>query len=131
MIGGYVILSMPYMYRAIDVGMRTIDVRTLTEAAQSMGANWVQILTNVIFPNLRIAILSGSLICFATVIGELILGDFLIRPALGPYMAAVGRDKAFEPAALAIISYALTWASLGLIQYFSRGGTSQQQLTGR
>jgi putative spermidine/putrescine transport system permease protein len=96
-----------------------------------MGSNWAQILFNVIFPNLRIAILSGSLICFATVIGELILGDFLLRPALGPYMAAVGRDKAFEPAALAIISYALTWASLGLIQFFSHGGTSQQQLTGR
>lgn len=96
-----------------------------------MGASWAQILLNVIFPNLRIAILSGALICFATVIGELILGDFLLRPALGPYMAAVGRDKAYEPAALAIISYAMTWASLGLIQYFSHGGSTQRQLTGR
>ncbi|MGZ9167155.1 MAG: ABC transporter permease [Anaerolineales bacterium] len=128
---GYIILSMPYMFRAIDVGMRSIDVRTLTEAAQSLGANWVQILFNVIFPNLRIAILSGALICFATVIGELILGDFLVRPALGPYMVLVGRDKAYEPAALAIISYALTWICLGLIQFFSRGSSSQQQLTGR
>jgi putative spermidine/putrescine transport system permease protein len=128
---GYIILSMPYMFRAIDVGMRAIDVRTLTEAAQSLGANWFQILFNVIFPNLRIAILSGALICFATVIGELILGDFLVRPALGPYMVLVGRDKAYEPAALAIMSYALTWACLGLIQFFSRGGSTQQQLTGR
>ena len=131
MAGGYIVLSMPYMFRALDVGMRTIDVRTLTEAAQSMGANWVQILFNVILPNLRIAVLSGSLICFATVIGELILGDFLVRPALGPYMVAVGRDKAYEPAALAIISYGVTWACLGFIQYFSHGGNSQQQLTGR
>ena len=130
MVAGYIVLSMPYMYRAIDVGMRSIDVRTLTEAAQSLGANWVQIMVNVIIPNLRIAILSGALICFATVIGELILGDFLVRPALGPYMVLVGRDKAYEPAALAIMSYALTWISLGLIQLFSRGGTSQQ-LTGR
>jgi putative spermidine/putrescine transport system permease protein len=128
---GYIVISMPYMFRAIDVGMRSIDVRTLTEAAQSLGASWWQILFNVIFPNLRIAILSGSLICFATVIGELILGDFLFRPALGPYMAQVGESKLYEPAALAIISYALTWLCLGLIQFFSRGGASQQQLTGR
>jgi len=128
---GYIVLSMPFMFRAIDVGMRSIDVRTLTEAGQSLGANWFQILFNVIFPNLRIAILSGSLISFALVIGELILGDFLVRPALGPYMVLVGRDKAYEPAALAIISYALTWVCLGLIQYFSRGGNTQQQLTGR
>ena len=130
-LAGYVVLSMPYMYRAIDIGMRSIDVRGLTEAAQSLGANWLQVLLNVILPNLRIAILSGALICFATVIGELILGDFLVRPALGPYLVQVGRDKAYEPAALGIISYALTWACLGLIQLVSRGGTRQQQLTGR
>jgi putative spermidine/putrescine transport system permease protein len=127
---GYVILSMPYMFRAIDVGMRSIDVRTLTEAAQSLGANWVQILVGVIIPNLRVAILSGSLICFATVIGELILGDFLVRPALGPYLVQVGASKAYEPAALSIISFALTWVCLGVLQLVSRGGTSQQ-LTGR
>jgi putative spermidine/putrescine transport system permease protein len=127
---GYIVLSMPFMFRAIDVGMRTIDVRTLTEAGQSLGSNWVQILFDVIFPNLRIAILSGALISFALVLGELILGDFLVRPALGPYMVEVGRDKAYEPAALAIMSYALTWVCLGLIQFFSRGGNTQQ-LTGR
>jgi putative spermidine/putrescine transport system permease protein len=127
---GYVVLSMPYMYRAIDVGMRSIDVRNLTEAAQSLGASWLQILINVILPNLRIAILSGALICFATVIGELILGDFLVRPALGPYMVEVGRAKAYEPAALGILSYALTWICLGMIQFISRGTTSQP-LTGR
>jgi len=127
---GYVILSMPYMYRAIDVGMRSIDVRTLTEAAQSLGANWLQVLFGVIVPNLRIAILSGALICFATVIGELILGDFLVRPALGPYMVQIGASKAYEPAALSIISFTLTWVCLGIMQMVSRGGTSQQ-LTGR
>ncbi len=130
MVAGYVVLSMPYMYRAVDVGMRSIDVRTLTEAAQSLGSNGFQVMFNVIIPNMRIAILSGSLICFATVIGELILGDFLVRPALGPYMVLVGRSRAYEPAALAILSYALTWVCLGLIQWFSRGGSSQQ-LTGR
>jgi putative spermidine/putrescine transport system permease protein len=127
---GYVILSMPYMYRAIDVGMRSIDVRVLTEAAQSLGAGWRQILLEVIVPNMRIAILSGALICFATVVGELILGDFLVRPALGPYMVQVGRDRAYEPAAMAMLSYGLTWVCLGAIQLVSRGGASQQ-LTGR
>jgi putative spermidine/putrescine transport system permease protein len=127
---GYVVLSMPYMYRAIDAGMRAIDVRTLTEAGQSLGASWLQILMNIIIPNLRVALLSGALICFATVIGELILGDFLVRPALGPYMVQIGQDRAYEPAALGIISFALTWVCLGIIQLVSRGGASQQ-LTGR
>jgi putative spermidine/putrescine transport system permease protein len=128
--GGYVVLSMPYMFRAIDVGMRAIDVRTLTEASQSLGGNWFQTLIHVILPNLRVALLSGALITFATVIGELILADFLVRPAFGPYIASIGTTKAYEPAALTIMSFALTWVCLGIMQMVSRGGTSQQ-LTGR
>lgn len=115
LIGGYIVITMPYMYRAVDAGLRAMDVRVLTEAAQSLGAGWGTILVRVIFPNLRGAIVSGALITFATVIGELILAVFLARPAFGPYMAQLGNFRAYEPAALAIISYALTWASLALI----------------
>jgi putative spermidine/putrescine transport system permease protein len=129
-VAGYVVISMPFMFRAIDIGMRSIDVRTLTEAAQSLGSSWFQILGFIIVPNLRVAILSGALIAFATVMGELILASFLVRPALAPYMALMGLTKAYEPAALAIMSYALTWFSLGLLQLISRGSTTQQ-LTGR
>jgi putative spermidine/putrescine transport system permease protein len=88
------------------------------------------VLFRIIFPNLRLAILSGALITFATVVGELILADFLVRPALGPYMVLVGGNKAYEPAALGILSFGLTWICLGFIQFFSRGDSSQQ-LTGR
>ncbi len=128
---GYVILSMPYMYRSIDIGMHAIDVRSLTEAAQSLGSNWIQILFKVILPNLRGAVLGGSLITFALVIGELILGDFLVRPALGPYMVQVGRDSAYQPAAMAMLAWGLTWICLILIQFAGRGRATSQQLTGR
>jgi putative spermidine/putrescine transport system permease protein len=127
MVAGYIIISMPYMFRAIDVGMRSIDVRTLTEAAQSLGSSWFEILRDIIIPNLRIAILSGALISFATVMGELILADFLVRPALGPYMVRIGLTKAYEPAALAIISYSLTWFSLGLLQVVSSRSENRQK----
>ena len=48
---GYATLALPYMYRAVDTGLRTIDVRTLTEAAQILGAGWTTIITRVILPN--------------------------------------------------------------------------------
>ena len=35
---GYVVLSLPYMFRAVDNGMAAIDIATLTEAAESLGA---------------------------------------------------------------------------------------------
>ena len=34
----YVILALPFTYRSLDAGMRAINVKTLTEAAQSVGA---------------------------------------------------------------------------------------------
>jgi len=56
----YVTLALPFIYRAVDTGLRSIDVRTLTEAAESLGAGWPTILFRVIFPNIRVAVLSGA-----------------------------------------------------------------------
>ncbi len=125
LIAGYTMLSMPYMYRAVDTGLRSIDVRTLTEAAQSLGAGWPTILFRVILPNIRTAILSGAFLSFAIVVGELILAQYLVKPAFAPYMAYEMQQKAFEPAAMAIISFALTWAAMGVIQWIGRGGPAQ------
>jgi putative spermidine/putrescine transport system permease protein len=126
LIAGYTILSMPYMYRSVDTGLRSIDVRTLTEAAQSLGAGWGTILFRVILPNIRTAILSGAFLSFAIVIGELILAQYLVKPAFAPYMAYVMQQKAFEPAAMAIVSFALTWIAMGIIQMVGRGRGAAQ-----
>lgn len=125
----YTVLSLPYMYRAVDNGLRAMDVRTLTEAAQSLGAGWPSILWNIIFPNLRTALLSGALLTFAIVVGELTLATFLARPAFGPYLALLGNHRAYEPAALTIVSFSLTWMAMGIIQWITRG-TQGQQVTG-
>jgi len=121
----YVTLALPYMYRAVDTGLRAIDVRTLTEAAQSLGAGWPTILLGVILPNVRVAVLSGAFLTFAIVIGEFTMASLLDRPAFGPYLQNVGANRAYEPAALAIISFAITWACMGLLQVFGRGTPAQ------
>ena len=58
----YMTLSLPYMYRAVDTAMRAIDVRTLTEAAESLGASWTTIMFRCIFPNVMSGVLSGAFI---------------------------------------------------------------------
>ena len=120
LIAGYMVLSLPYMYRAVDTGLRSIDARTLTEAAQSLGAGWPTVLFRVIFPNIQGALLSGAFLTFAIVIGEFVLAAFLARPAFGPYMVLLGQNKAYEPAALAIISFALTWAAITLMYWLNK-----------
>ncbi len=121
LVAGYVIIAFPYIYRSIDAGLRAMDLKALTEAGMSLGAGWFSLLFRVVLPNLRTSILAAIFLTFATVIGELTLAVLLAWPAFGPYMALVGRDLAYEPAALAILSFALTWGSIGIIQALSRG----------
>ena len=117
---GYATLALPYMYRAVDTGLRTIDVRTLTEAAQILGAGWTTIIARVILPNVLIAVLSGALLTFAIVIGEFTMASLLNRPAFGPYLQNIGANRAYEPAALAIIAFAITWGCMSVIQFLAR-----------
>ncbi len=128
LVGGYTIGVMPYVYRAVDTGLRAIDVRTLTEAARSLGAGWGSVIVRVILPNLRVALLSASLITFAVAIGEFTLANFLFpdERAFGSYMAAIGRNRIFEPAALTLISYALVWILVLAIQRLGRGKAQSQ-----
>ncbi len=130
LIAGYTILSFPYMFRAVDTGLRSIDVRTLTEAAQSLGASWPTILFQVIFPNLRVALLSGVFLTFAIVVGEFTFASLLNWPAFGPYMEFLGAQRAYEPAALALISFALSWGSVAIIQYVGSGRGGEATLAG-
>jgi putative spermidine/putrescine transport system permease protein len=128
----YVVLSFPYMYRAVDTGMRAINIQTLTEAAQSLGADWGTIIFQVIFPNLRIALLNGAFITFAIVMGEFTIAALLAQPAFGPYMNLLSSSKVYEPSALAVVSFALTWGAIGIVQLLGQGPNQSQtnQLAG-
>ena len=117
---GYATLSLPYMYRAVDTGLRAIDVNTLTEAAQSLGASWLHVMTRVILPNVLVSVLSGAFLTFAIVIGEYVFAALLDRPAFGPYLVWSGDNKAYVPQALAVITFIITWACMGLIQLVTR-----------
>ena len=131
LVAAYVILSLPYMYRAVDTGLRSIDVRSLTEAAQSLGSGWGTILVRVILPNLRTALLSGAFLTFAIVIGEFTIANYLARPAFGPYLSHLGNNRAYEPAAVSLISFGLTWVAMGLISLAGRGGRRVQVVGAR
>lgn len=120
LVAAYVVLSLPYMYRSVDTGLRAIDIRSLTEAAQSLGAGWPTIIVRVILPNVRVAVLSGAFLTFAIVMGEFTIASFLARPAFGPYLSLLGRSRTYEPAAVSLISFGLTWLAMAMIAVVGR-----------
>jgi putative spermidine/putrescine transport system permease protein len=131
LVGAYVVLSFPYMYRAVDTGLAAIDVRTLTEAAQSLGSSWPRILWQVIFPNLRTSLLSGAFLTLAIVIGEYTIAQILARNgAFAPYLSLLGRNQPYQPAAVSLISFGLTWVAMGIIAFLGRGARQRVQVAG-
>ena len=121
----YVILALPFTYRSLDAGMHAIDLHTLTEAAQSLGAGW-------------------------HTSSERDAAQHPLRPALGgvPHRDAgdrrvhhrhvslvqhlrrisirSARRTANGAAALAVISLLLTWAAMLGILFLGRGSRRQQ-----
>ncbi len=63
-------LGFPFMFRNVLAAFQTIDERTLSEAAASLGANLWQRFGYVIIPNVIPGILAGSLLVFAISMGE-------------------------------------------------------------
>ena len=49
-----------------------------------------------------------------------IILTLLDRPAFGPYLQRIGANKPYEPFALSVIAFGITWACMGLIQLVTR-----------
>jgi putative spermidine/putrescine transport system permease protein len=130
LIAGYVVLSLPYMYRAADTGLSSIDVRTLTEAAQSLGSGWSGILLQVILPNVRVAVLSGAFLTLAIVIGEFTIAIFLARPAFAPFLSLLGTKDPFAQAAGSLVSFGMTWIAMIIISALGRGSQTRISVAG-
>lgn len=90
----YVILVLPYAYRALDAGLRAIDVRTLSEAARSLGAGWFTVMWRIVLPNLRTAVLSASFLSVALVLGEFTIANLFNRKNLQVAMYELGKSDA-------------------------------------
>ncbi len=100
----YVVLVLPYAYRSIDAGLRAIDVRTLAEAARSLGASWFTVMWRVILPNLRTAVLSASFLSVALVLGEFTIANLFSRKNLQVAMYELAKSDAKISVAVGLAS---------------------------
>lgn len=100
----YVILVLPFSYRAIDSGLSAIDLPTLATAARSMGASWWTVVVRVILPNLRTAVASASFISIAVVLGEFTIAKMLARETLQTGVMLVNQAAPQVAAAVSLLS---------------------------
>ncbi|MCW2665208.1 MAG: ABC-type transporter, permease subunit [Frankiales bacterium] len=109
----YVVLVLPYAYRALDAGLAGMDLKTLSEAARSLGASWTTVMLRVVLPNLRGAVLSAALLSVALVLGEFTLASLLNFQTLQVAITLTGKRNA--ALAIAVSLAALVFAFVLLV----------------
>jgi putative spermidine/putrescine transport system permease protein len=124
----YVILTLPFTYRALDAGMRAIDLATLSEAARNLGAGWITLTVRVLLPPLRTALLNAAFLAFALVLGEYTLATILQYTVFSVWIVTAGQADGQLQTALSIMSLAVTWVLLIIIGLMagSRKGSRNQ-----
>jgi putative spermidine/putrescine transport system permease protein len=118
----YVVLVLPYCYRAIDAGLGAIDVKTLTEAARSLGASWFTVMWRVIVPNISNGILNATLLSVALVLGEYTIANNLLYNNLQVELVHLARENAGVSIAVAVAALLFAFALLVVLAFVGGRG---------
>ncbi len=116
-----IILVLPYAYRAIDSGLRTVDVATLADAARSLGAGWPRAILQVVVPNIRGGILSASVLAVALVLGEYTISSLLSFHTLQVVIYLLGKRDPFVSVAVSLAALVFAFILLYVITRFAPG----------
>ena len=117
----YTILVLPYAYRSIDAGLAAIDVKTLAEAARSLGSSWWTVMWRVVLPNIRSAVLSAAFLTVALVLGEFTIASLLHRTNLQVAIEFLGKSSATMSVAVSLAALLLAFVLLLLLSLIGGG----------
>jgi putative spermidine/putrescine transport system permease protein len=126
---GHVVLTLPYFLQAVIADMQRLGLRTLEDAAESLGGNGWQRFVHIVLPALRHSILAGFIIVAALSIGEFqfsnLIAGFLNRTYPVVLLQAFYGATGFACAATVILlALALLAAVAG---GFAAGGATRVQ----
>jgi putative spermidine/putrescine transport system permease protein len=125
----FVVLVLPFAYRAIDAGLSAIDIVTLAEAARSLGSSWLGVLLRIVVPNIRGALMSASLISVALVLGEFTISSLLNYDTLQVVINLLGKRNAALSVAVSLAALVFAFLLLfGLANIARRGGRAQDEV---
>jgi putative spermidine/putrescine transport system permease protein len=113
----YVVLVLPYTYRALDAGLSAINVKTLSEAARSLGAGWGTVIFRVIAPNMSGALLNAVLLSVALVLGEFTFANILSYVNLQVAINQLGQANAGVSIAVSVASLMFAFVLLMVLSF--------------
>ena len=106
------VVVMPFAYRAVANAFEGANVRELAEAARSLGASDLQILSWVIFPTVLPGVLSGGVLALSASFGEFSLAQLIVGSAwetLPYYQYLTNAQDGHRSAAISALAFAVAW----------------------
>jgi len=122
----YGITVLPFAYRSIQASIDAADLKTLAEAARSLGAGWPTVVLRVLAPNLRQGLLAASLISIAVVLGEFTIASLLNRDVFQTAMLVVSKRDPYLPAIFTLLALAFCFVLLLIVGRVGRGSRKAQ-----
>ncbi|NEI72945.1 ABC transporter permease subunit [Rhizobium lusitanum] len=113
----YVILVLPYNYRAIASGLDTLDLATLSEAARVFGSSWSGVIWRIVVPNIRGALLAAGLISVALVLGEFTISSLLSFETLQVIINEIGKRNASVAVAVSLAALCFAFILLFILSF--------------
>ncbi len=127
----YVVLAFPYAYRSIDAGLRAIDVKTLSEAARSLGCSWAMVMWRIVMPNIRSAVLGAMFLTIALCLGEYTVASLLSKSNLSVALFNLGLSASGDPRLTAAVSLVLLVFGFLVMFGFSFLGNTRRTKKGK
>lgn len=116
----YAVLAMPFTYRALDAGLRAIDLRTLVDASRSLGAGWGTTMFRVLMPNLRTSLLTAAFLTATVVMGEFTMAQLMGKFTLPVFQSQFYLREIQGGLALGLATLVFTTFLLALVTFLTR-----------
>lgn len=112
LIGSYIVLCLPFVFRSLDSGLRAIDLRTLVESARSLGAGSGTVLRRVVLPNLKGPVTFCMFFTIALCLGEFTMAVTLGYRTLPVWLTQIAGTNFRASISMSLLINAMTWLLL-------------------
>ena len=116
----FVIIALPYTYRALDTSLQTVALKTLVEASRSLGASWTRTIIRVIVPAIRSGITGALFLTFALSIGEYTITSLLHWETFPTWTVVAAQQNILGAIAISVFSFVGAIVLLTAIALFSK-----------
>lgn len=123
----YVVIAMPYSYRALDIGMSGKPLNTYVAAARNLGASWYKVLVSVITPSIWPSVLAALFLTVALSLGEFTLAQLLHWSTFPTWVSNVSQENILGATALSVGSLFFAWLLLFGFTFFGSNTTDSSK----